>query len=165
MDRIAQQKPMQLGESFQGLMGKQRHWFAVFKCGCGQSFITRPQSVATGKTKSCGCYRVNIRAEKNTTHGKAHSKAYSVWQGMIQRCQNANRWNWERYGGRGITVSDQWKDFNQFYQDMGDPPDGLTLDRINNEKGYSKENCRWATLQQQAGNRRCSIKSVGRRED
>ena len=74
---------------------------------------------------------------------------------MIKRCTNPQSWNWKYYGGRGITVCDRWRySFENFLADMGEKPEGLTLDRTNNELGYSPENCRWSTLSEQAFNRR-----------
>ena len=86
-------------------------------------------------------------------------KIYGVWEGFIQRCTNKNNPRYENYGGRGIDVSEDWLKFKNFYNDMGDPPPNLTLDRKDNDKGYSKENCRWATLSQQGLNKQVAKKS------
>lgn len=82
------------------------------------------------------------------------SRAYRKWAGMMNRCGNQKDRNWPNYGGRDITVCDRWRDFLNFLEDMGEPPEGTTLDRIDNEKGYTPRNCRWATPKQQARNRR-----------
>jgi hypothetical protein len=88
------------------------------------------------------------------THGKRKDPIYYVWRSMKQRCLNKNHKNYDRYGGRGITVCDEWlNSFENFYRDMGDRPKGLSLDRIDNNKGYSKENCRWTTFKNQSRNR------------
>lgn len=88
------------------------------------------------------------------THGMHKSKAYSVWEAMKARCLNPNNPQFKDYGERGITVCDRWLRFEGFYADMGDPPAGLTLDRVDNEKGYEPGNCRWADRITQQGNRR-----------
>jgi hypothetical protein len=85
---------------------------------------------------------------------KSRHKSYRVWINMIYRCTKPEHPLWQWYGGRGITVCKEWKTWERFHADMGDPPEGLTLDRIDNSKGYSKDNCRWITMKEQAGNRR-----------
>lgn len=107
------------------------------------------------------------RAKHGQAGGEAKpSKVYVAWRSMKERCLNPNNSHYHRYGGRGITVCKKWVDsFEAFYADVGDPPEGAWLDRINNNRGYTKSNVRWATPKQQANNRKTNlfIKHNGKR--
>ena len=93
---------------------------------------------------------------KYIIHGMSRTPVYRAWCGMHSRCSNPNRDNFERYGGRGITVCERWRTFDNFYEDMGERPEGLTLERVDNDKGYSPDNCIWADRMQQQRNQRIS---------
>ena len=95
--------------------------------------------------------------EGNKTHGNTEKRAYSIWCGMKQRCLNPNSQSFKNYGGRGITICDRWvNSFEHFFADMGEPSEGLTIDRIDNDKGYSPDNCEWVSRAHQMSNRRCN---------
>src|SRR5579859_2108740 len=107
-------------------------------CDCGNIVILSPHPVKTGRTKSCGCFYKDRRKEVARTHGLTYSKEYQVWGGMVNRCTNQSQKCYKHYGGRGITVCERWKKFENFYEDMGKrPSDKHTLERIDNDKGYS----------------------------
>lgn len=127
----------------------------VCKCDCGNSTRVSPASKLTrGNTKSCGCLR-SMRASQRGTHHKSKTAEYDTWIGIKKRCYNPSEPGYENYGARGITMCDEWRDdFEAFYRDMGCRPEGLSIDRIDNDKGYSKENCRWATREVQNTNKR-----------
>lgn len=128
----------------------------VCKCDCGTTITAYGQDLGRGRVKSCGC----LNAERIVKHGMARTHVYRAWQAMVQRCENPNANGYDRYGGRGINVCEEWKDFQKFLDDMGNRPKGYTLDRIDNSKGYSKDNCRWATTSQQNNNRRVNRKAT-----
>lgn len=124
-------------------------WLA--KCTCG---VTKPMDIRdirkkerAGRPISCGCMRRELIAQSRTTHGMTSHSAYGVWHSMVQRCTEPTHRAWKNYGGRGITVCERWlHDFGAFWLDMGATyKQGLDLDRKDNEKGYSPENCRWVT--------------------
>ena len=119
-------------------------------CDCGNTTRVHAKTLRYGSVKSCGC-------GMGKSHGMSYTKTYRAWRSMQDRCYNTNRPNYGGYGGRGITVCDEWRSsFENFYRDMGECPDGLSLDRINVNGNYCKENCRWATQSVQVFNTRIS---------
>lgn len=128
-----------------------RKWLCV--CDCGSFSTVSIYKLWDGLTKSCGCLNRDNSSVRKTTHGLSKSsRAYHTWYGMRQRCQNKNSPKYPRYGGRGITVCERWEAFENFLQDMGEPPKGTSLDRVNNDGNYEPSNCRWATPTQQVLN-------------
>lgn len=128
----------------------------LFKCDCGKLKSIVISSVKRGKTKSCGCLQGQLK------HGKYRTKEYNTWNSMIQRCTNPNHRHFNHYGGRGIKVCHRWlESFENFYEDMGECVDSsLTLDRVDVDGDYTKENCRWVNWSVQNRNKRLSKQSL-----
>lgn len=121
------------------------------RCDCGNIRVVMGIHLYNGHTRSCGCL--------HQTHGMSNTPEYNVWIDMIQRCTNLKKADYENYGGRGIAVCRRWLKFENFYEDMGERPKELTLERIDNNKGYFPDNCKWGTKTEQARNQRVSRRS------
>jgi len=136
------------------------YWLCL--CDCGNKKIVQGGHLVAGHTSSCGCYHKERTSECSpggtVKHGQArrsgHSIEYQTWSGMWSRCTDEKQKAFGRYGGRGITVCARWKSFAKFLADMGPRPADRSLDRIDNNKGYSPGNCRWATKTEQSRNTR-----------
>lgn len=132
-------------------------WYC--KCDCGKIVRVQGGGLRFGSVKSCGCLKSERSSEIIHGHSRkiGHTISYRCWNGMLQRCQNQNHESYHHYGGRGITVCQRWQKFENFLADMGEKPEGKTLDRIENDNGYFKENCRWATQIEQKNNTRRNV--------
>lgn len=127
--------------------GKHGQVYWDCQCRCGAKKLVMGESLRRETSTQClSC--------KNTIHGMEKTPTYSTWVAMKRRCMNQKDRSYADYGGRGITVCDEWQSFEGFFADMGEKPEGTSIDRIDVQKGYFKDNCRWATPTQQMRNRR-----------
>ena len=123
-------------------------------CDCGKTCFPQRGALKNNRATSCGCRKTEDFINRNTSHGKSKSRSYRIYRGMVLRCNDKNDPAYKNYGGRGISV--EWNSYEEFYKDMGDPPDGTWIDRINNNGNYSSKNCRWASPKENQENKRVS---------
>ena len=153
-----------LGMMFTTEKSKQKKRFGLYKCGfCGSEFKTDTNSIKSKNTKSCGCYNIKKLKERSANHGLKGIRLYSIWSNIKTRTLNSNFKQYNDYGGRGITICDEWKnDFMSFYAwaMSNGYSDDLSIDRIDNDGNYEPNNCRWTTQTIQNRNQRISSKNT-----
>lgn len=135
----------------------------VCRCDCGSETIVVGNKLRNGHTKSCGCLQKERTSKAKKTHGRTREPLHVLWVGMRSRCNNENHTSYEDYGKRGITVCDEWSDYENFrkWALQNGYKKGLEIDRIDNDKGYSPENCRWVTRKANMRNTRHNVKVNG----
>lgn len=145
---------------------KRIHWRCL--CDCGKEVIISGSNLVTGNSKSCGCWHDEVSKKRiielSFKHGEHKTRLYHIWRGMKYRCKSTESIKRKTYKDRGITVCEEWSDYNVFreWALSNGYADNLTIDRIDNGKGYSPDNCRWATAKEQSDNRRNTIRYYGK---
>ena len=153
-----------LGREYGPRIYDQARWICL--CSCGLLTIASSSNLRRGLTKSCGCLRANTLGAMRLRHGMTESRTYASWLSMRSRCNPKNvgshaaKW----YADRGVTVCTRWESFENFLADMGERPEGMTIDRIDSDKNYQPGNCRWATMQEQVRNRNATRRLEYRNE-
>lgn len=124
------------------------------QCSCGSLLNVYKANIARGATRSCGCLNSELVKARCQKYPDGSRDTYLVWHAMMDRCYRESNEHYINYGGRGIKVAKRWHDFLKFLEDMGNAPTGLTLERVDNNKGYSKSNCAWVPWSANAHNKR-----------
>lgn len=137
-------------------LGSNKHSKRVFStlCSCGKTGEVVGGDLKSGKSTKCmDCYD-ELRGNNRRSHGKSFTKTFNIWMKIKERCLKTYNKDYKYYGGRGITIDESWLVFQNFINDMGEQPPGFQIDRIDNDRGYNKQNCRWVTAKQNSNNRR-----------
>ena len=135
-----------------------RYLMVAVRCACGNPGKVEQTNLRKGLTRSCGCLKRELVGTHTATHGMSKTRIYAIWNMMRQRCELPSNHAYSYYGGRGISVCPSWQKFENFYSDVGDPPDGCTLDRVDSNGNYEPGNVRWASAEVQANNTRKSVR-------
>lgn len=135
-------------------VGTEKHYKVNARCICGREKQVLVGHLKSGNSESCGCIG-------HKTHGMTHTPEYNAWSSMRSRCLNTSNDRYHQYGGRGVTICPDWDSFENFLRDMGHRPEGTSLGRIDNDKGYCKDNCRWETPKQQMRNQTTTVRIYG----
>jgi hypothetical protein len=142
------------GMTVMGHVKRDDRWDMQVLCHCGATTVMQKSNFR--KSRSCGCKAIEYMSITKTIHGEKRTPTWNSWNSMHQRCRQKSHKSYADYGGRGIAVCERWSEYVNFREDMGHRPPGTQLDRVDNSRGYSPDNCRWATCKQNNNNRRSS---------